>query len=147
VIPSIALRAAMTDVGLASDGRIETPPYKKANLAAWYRIGPSPGERGSAVILGHVDSKKSVAVFFYLTRMRPGDRIEVTRADRQVAIFTVDSVERVAKADFPTERVYGPTEGAELRLVTCGGRYDRAREAWLDNIIVFAHMTGARARG
>ncbi|HET6213982.1 MAG TPA: class F sortase [Micromonosporaceae bacterium] len=144
-IPSIQLRAALDQVGLAPDGTIETPPYERARRAAWYRLGPAPGEAGPAVIVGHVDSKQSVAVFFYLTRVRPGDQIEVVRADKRSAIFTVGSVEEFPKRTFPTNRVYDGTGVPELRLVTCGGRYDAKHHMYLDNIVVFAHLTGVRA--
>jgi hypothetical protein len=144
VIPSIGLRAAVDDIGLERDGTIETPPYAHAHRAAWYRRGVSPGEPGPAVILGHVDSTTRVAVFFYLTRVRPGDRIEVVRADRRTVIFVVASIERFAKSEFPTARVYGPTGGPELRLITCGGRYDPRHRAYLDNVVVFAHLVDIR---
>jgi hypothetical protein len=110
----------------------------------WYRSGPTPGEIGPAVIVGHVDSKGLVAVFFYLTRVRPGNQIEVTRQDGKVAVFTVSSIEKFAKTDFPTERVYGPTDGSELRLITCGGTFDRARASWSSNVVVFAKLSEIR---
>lgn len=140
-IRKIGLRAGLGEVGLAANGKVETPPYENANRAMWYRLGPSPGEIGSSVILGHVDDKKSVAVFYYLTRIRPGDEIEVTRTDRRVAVFTVTSIEQFAKSDFPSVRVYGPSDAPELRLITCGGVYDHSTTRWRDNIIVFARMT------
>ncbi|NUT37618.1 MAG: class F sortase [Hamadaea sp.] len=144
VIPKIGLQAGVEQIGLRADGAIETPSYERANRAAWYRLGPSPGEPGAAVIVGHVDSKKSVAVFFYLTKLRPGDVIEVEREDRTTAVFTVESLESFEKTQFPTDRVYGPTAEPSLRLVTCGGRYDRSRGAYVDNIVVFAHFTGVK---
>lgn len=147
VIPSINLRAALDEIGLLPDGRLEVPPYERANRAAWYRLGPSPGERGSAVIVGHVDSKQAVAVFWYLTRVRPGDRVEVTRQDGDTAVFTVSSVEQFAKSRFPSDRVYADVDVPVLRLVTCGGPYDVARHAYADNVVVFASMTGLRPAG
>lgn len=142
VIPSINLRAWMDQVALGPDGTVETPPYERAHRAAWYRLGPSPGEPGSAVVLGHVDSKAAVAVFWYLTRIRPGDPIEVTREDGRTAVFTVSTVEQFAKTAFPTERVYADVDVPVLRLITCGGRYERGR--YTDNVIVFASMTAIR---
>ncbi|MGY0232058.1 class F sortase [Longispora urticae] len=143
-IPAIRLEAFIDTVGLTRDGRIETPPYERANRAAWYRFGPTPGEPGPAVILGHVDSKSKVAVFFYLTRLTAGAPIEISRADGSRGRFTVDSVERFAKARFPTDRVYGSSPVPALRLVTCGGQFDRRRQEYLDNVIVFAHLTDVR---
>jgi hypothetical protein len=140
LIKSVWINAEVDQVGLARDGTVETPPYERANHAAWYRHGPSPGETGAAVILGHVDSKKDRAVFFELRRVKPGARIEVTRADGSKAAFKVDSVEQFAKTAFPTARVYGRTRNPTLRLVTCGGRYNAAHDDYPDNIIVFASL-------
>lgn len=142
VVKKISLWAMIDEIGMRPDGRIETPPYPKADRAAWYRNGPTPGEPGPAVILGHVDSKDRIAAFFYLSKVRPGDRIEIVRADRSTAVFEVDSVEQFAKADFPTARVYGPTPEATLRLVTCGGRYHAKTQSYPDNVVVFATMVG-----
>jgi hypothetical protein len=140
LIKSVWINANIDQVGLAKDGTLETPSYERANNAAWYRFGPSPGETGPAVIVGHVDSKTERAVFFELRRVKPGATIEVSRADGTKALFKVDSVEQFPKSAFPTERVYGPTHKPTLRLVTCGGRYNRATEDYPDNIIVFATL-------
>jgi hypothetical protein len=144
VIKKISMWVLIEPLGLRSDGRIETPPYEKADKAFWYKSGSAPGQPGPAVILGHVDSKDHIAAFFYLSKIRPGYEIEVVRDDRSVAVFTVTSVEQFAKANFPTERVYGHTDDAVLRLVTCGGKYDKRTESYVDNIVVFATLSGFR---
>jgi len=144
IIPKIGLRAWTEQIGLRPDGAIETPSYERANHASWYKLGPSPGEAGAAVIIGHVDSKKSVGVFYYLTRLRPGDQIEIEREDRQAAVFTIESLQSFPKADFPADRVYAGGPAPELRLITCGGRYDAERHSYSDNIVVFARLTGVR---
>lgn len=140
-ISSINLRARVDQVGLAADGTMQEPSFSTANDAAWYRLGPAPGQVGPAVIVGHVDTKNSVAVFFYLSRLRPGDRVLVTRADGRTVTFTVDRMGSYPKSDFPTQLVYGPTDYAALRLITCGGPFDRAAGSYRDNIVVFARMT------
>jgi LPXTG-site transpeptidase (sortase) family protein len=144
VIPSIKVRALVDQVGQRDDGTIETPSYAQSDSAAWYKLGPSPGEPGPTVILGHVDSKKSLAVFFDLKKLKAGDSIEITRADRRVVGYTVDAVELVSKDTFPTRRVYGDTDQSVLRLVTCGGRYDKKSREYLDNVVVFAHLSMIR---
>jgi hypothetical protein len=143
-IPAIGLRAPIDAMGLRPDGSVQTPSFKRANHAGWFRLGPSPGEPGAAVILGHVDTKKGAAVFYYLTRLRPGEAIEVVRADGSTAIFTIDSLEEFAKAAFPTDRVYLGSAEPALRLVTCGGRFDARERSYVDNIVVFARLTGVR---
>ncbi|MEU9839976.1 class F sortase [Actinomadura sp. NPDC048032] len=143
-IPSIGVRAPLSRLGLGAGGEVRVPPADRPGEAGWYQGGPTPGERGAAVILGHVDSGKGAAVFYDLGRLRPGNRVEVDRADGRVAVFTVESVERVPKGRFPTARVYGPLDHPGLRLVTCGGAFDRAERGYRDNVIVYAAETAVR---
>jgi hypothetical protein len=139
-IASIKLRAPVDQVGLAADGMMAEQPLSRADRAAWYRLGPAPGQLGPAVIVGHVDTKKTSAVFFSLSQLRPGDPVVVTRADGHVVTFTVDWLGSYPKTQFPTKLVYGPTNYPALRLITCGGRFDRSDGSYVDNIVVFAHM-------
>ncbi|SNS25256.1 Sortase family protein [Actinomadura meyerae] len=143
-VPAIGVRAPLVGLGLDTDGSVQVPRADRPGEAGWYDLGPAPGERGAAVLLGHVDSAEGAAVFYDLGRLRPGHRVEVTRADGRVAVFTVESVERVAKDRFPTRRVYGPVDRPALRLVTCGGRFDRAAGGYRDNVIVYAAETSVR---
>jgi hypothetical protein len=137
-IPGIGVRATrFVKLGLAANGEIEVP--ENADNPGWFTPGPSPGQLGPAVIAGHVDSTTGPAVFYRLSELRPGDRVEVDRRDGSVAMFTIDRVVSFAKASFPTRAVYGPTTRAELRLITCGGTYD-AQSGYLRNTVVFAHL-------
>jgi hypothetical protein len=140
-IESINLRAGVDQVGLAPDGTLEEQPFARAGRAAWYRLGPAPGQVGPAVIVGHVDTKRSVAVFFYLSELRPGDQVVLTRADGHTVTFTVDWLGSFPKSDFPTQLVYGPTDYPALRLITCGGSFDRSVGSYRSNIVVFAHLS------
>lgn len=139
-IPAIGVRAEVVPVGVDAANALEVPPGP--GVAGWYRHGPSPGETGAAVLVGHVDSAAGPAVFFDLGRLRPGQTIRVTRADARVATFSVDGVGRYPKDRFPTGLVYGPAGGATLRLVTCGGRFDERTGDYVDNVVVFATRTG-----
>ena len=141
LIKRIKLQAWVDQIGLASDGTLEVQPFSRANHAAWYRLGPAPGELGPAVITGHVDTKSSVAVFFYLSRLRPGDEVVITRADGHAATFAVDWLGQFPKSQFPTQLVYGATDYPALRLITCGGVFNRAAGSYDDNVVVFAHLT------
>lgn len=146
-IPAIKVHSRVSSVGLHSDGSVEVPPLEPNSPAGWYRYLASPGELGPAVILGHVDSARNgPAVFYRLGQLRRGDTVTVTREDGSVAVFSVRSVNQVPKSDFPTAAVYGPTRAAELRLVTCGGDFDRSRRSYRDNIIVFASLQSVRRR-
>ncbi|GAA2404178.1 hypothetical protein GCM10010191_09830 [Actinomadura vinacea] len=143
-VPSIGVRAPLARLGVGRDGSVQVPAADRPDEAGWYDGEATPGERGPAVILGHVDSSEGAAVFYDLGRLRPGHRVEVNRADGRVAVFTVESVERVAKDRFPTRRVYGPLDHPGLRLITCGGSFDRAGGGYRDNIIVYAAQTAVR---
>ena len=139
-IPGIGVNAPVMKVGRAADGTVEVPPLAEHNLTGWYRYGPSPGQRGPAVILGHVDSTAGISVFYHLRNMHAGEKVYVTLADGKVAMFTVDGLQRVAKDAFPTASVYGTAGYPSLRLITCGGPFDQATGHYVDNIIVYAHL-------
>ncbi|MGC0421028.1 class F sortase [Embleya sp. AB8] len=143
-VAEINLHAPVTAVGLDDDGAVKVPPADGDRRSGWYDQGPTPGELGPAVIVGHLDSSSGPAVFFDVGTLRAGAIVEIRRADQSTAIFTVDAVERFTKSDFPTERIYGDVARAELRLITCGGDYDRAHGGYQDNTVLFAHLTGSR---
>ncbi|MGR6319741.1 class F sortase [Micromonospora soli] len=139
-IPRIGVDADIVPVA-DENGVLEVPPLDQPEIAGWYRRGPTPGEAGNAVLVGHVDTQDGPAVFFELGRLRPGDTVQVTRADGRIATFTVDGVGAYPKERFPTERVYGGGAEARLRLITCGGRFDPRTGSYPDNIVVFATAT------
>jgi sortase (surface protein transpeptidase) len=141
-IPRIGVNAEIMSLGTNPDGTVQVPPLDQAQRAGWYEPGASPGEVGNAVIVGHVDSAKlGPAVFFELGSLKAGDTITVARADGTSATFTVNEVKSYPKTSFPTELVYGPSDKASLRVVTCGGDFDQTASSYLNNVIVFATMT------
>ncbi|GAA3128858.1 hypothetical protein GCM10010466_19450 [Planomonospora alba] len=142
-IPRIGVTARVMRLGLDAGGAIENPPLDAPDLAGWYGLGPTPGERGPAVITGHLDTRTGPAVFARLDRLRRGDQVQVLRADGSVAVFVVDRREHAAKDAFPAVRVYGDVDYAALRLVTCGGVFDRAARSYTGNTIVYAHLARA----
>jgi hypothetical protein len=137
VVPGVGLRADHLD-DLATDhaGALQVPADPQE--LGWFTGGAVPGRTGPAVVVGHVDSWQGPGVFWRLRDLHPGDPIDVPRSDGTVAHFAVDSVESFDKDAFPTERVYGPTPQPTLRLVTCGGAFDRGARSYLDNVVVFA---------
>ena len=139
-IPVIGVRTSLVDLGLRANGTLQVP--SSTAVAGWYTGSPRPGTVGAAVIAGHVDSRSGPGIFFWLRDLRPGDRIYVGRADGTMAVFTVTAVRKVAKDLFPTAAVYGPVPDAELRLITCGGVFDRSLGSYLSNIVVFARLGG-----
>jgi sortase (surface protein transpeptidase) len=141
-IPAIGVRADMDQLGLNADGTLSVPPYDRAG---WYGGGPKPGETGPAVIAAHVDSETGPAVFHKLSLLRPGDAVTVDYDDGTSVEFVVRGADRYLKSEFPTERVYGVTEIPELRLITCGGSFDRRARSYTENLVVTATVTSARA--
>jgi len=141
-IPSIGVASSLGQLGRAADRTVEVPT--RWEEAGWYALGPRPGDPGSAVILGHVDSTRGPAVFFRLRELRPGDQVKVTRADGSSVRFVVQRTAQYDKRRFPTDEVYYPTLTSTLRLVTCGGEFDATAGHYRSNIIVFAAATEPR---
>jgi LPXTG-site transpeptidase (sortase) family protein len=140
-IPVIGVNAPITEVGLNANDTVQVPPLDDHNLAGWYKYGPTPGQKGPSVLLGHVDSVTGVSVFFNLKDLRKGDKVYVELKDGKTATFVVDGLQRVEKTAFPTEDVYGKLNYAGLRLITCGGAFDAATGHYEENIIVYAHLS------
>ncbi len=143
-IPAIGVDTALID--LVTDPAGTLVPPAATDVAGWFAAGPRPGDPGPALLAGHVDSRAGPGVFFRLTELVPGDRIVVDRADGGVAEFVVSRRSQVAKDAFPTDSVYAPTPAPELRLVTCGGSFDRAERSYRDNIVIDAVPTGGSWR-
>ncbi|MFF9568056.1 class F sortase [Streptomyces sp. NPDC014685] len=139
-IPAIGVNAPFTDLSLGPNGQLDAPPPEDSNLVGWYKDGATPGERGASIVAGHVDTMTGPAVFLQLQHLKPGAKVDITRADGSVATFKVDSVEQFSKAKFPDDRVYADTNSAQLRLITCGGAYDKTAKDYKDNVVAFAHL-------
>jgi sortase (surface protein transpeptidase) len=137
-IPAIGVSSALVRLGLNPDGTMQVPD--DYGVAGWFTGGPAPGETGPAVIAGHVDSRSGPAIFYRLGALRNGDAIKIIRTDGTTARFVADNVVRYPKRAFPTQAVFGPAPDPVLRLITCGGRFDRARRSYVDNVIVTAHL-------
>ena len=144
-IPSIGVHAGVGSVGLGPSGSIEVPaPGPSYDVPGWYRYSPTPGAKGPAVIVGHLDSLHAgPSVFFRLGELTPGQQIRVRRADGRTAVFEITAVVAYAKHVFPTAAVFGDLDHAGLRLITCGGPIDRATGHYRDNTVVFATLVAA----
>lgn len=139
-IPAIGVSTTVGKLGLQPDGQVMVPTTIRTT--GWYIDGPAPGQLGSAVILGHVDSYKGVGVFFYLKSLRAGDKITVLSQDGVVTHFKVTKVVQYSKTKFPDQLVYGPHGTRSLQLVTCGGVFDHATGHYESNIVVFSNLVG-----
>lgn len=140
-IPKLGARSSLIQLGLNPDGTVAVPPVSTPMQAGWFDGGPTPGEIGPAVVLGHVDGDHQLGIFFRLHELAPGDQVLITRQDGRTVSFRVTRVDQTAKTTFPTDAVYGNTPDAELRLITCGGSFDRTARSYRDSIIVYAAMT------
>ena len=144
IIPSIGVRTKLIRLGLTSSGALQ-PPATTA-VAGWYTGSPRPGATGAAVIGGHIDSQQGPGIFFRLRVLHRGSRVYVRRANGTLAVFKVTAVRSYLKTRFPTEAVYGPAPGAQLRLITCGGTFDYGTGHYLSNVVVFATLVPRGAR-
>jgi hypothetical protein len=146
-IPAIGVNSGLLYVGLNADGTIQVPPLDDpplTNEAAWYKYSPTPGQPGPSIIEGHVDSlSDGPSVFFRLGDLRPGDLVYITLADRQVAVFKITGVRLYPKDQFPTSTVYGNTDYAALRLITCGGSFDEQSHHYRSNVVAFAALVSS----
>ncbi|MFI8169396.1 class F sortase [Streptomyces sp. NPDC085931] len=143
-IPGLGVQAPVVARGLDPRGALDPPPYDQPGVVGWYAGGVAPGAPGTALLVGHVDTDTRPAVFHKVGAMRPGQTIRVIRADARVAEFTVESVQVLTRDRFDAHQAYGPRESgrAELRLVTCGGSFDRTTRSYTANVVVSAYLTG-----
>jgi Sortase domain len=137
-VPAIALDVSLSTLGLNLNGTVSVPT--DIQQPGWYRLGPSPGQDGSAVILGHVDSYQGPAVFFKLRSLVAGDLVDVTLADGVAAQFKVTDVVQYLKTSFPDQLVYAGHGQSTLQLVTCGGTFDAKTGHYLSNVVVYSSL-------
>jgi sortase (surface protein transpeptidase) len=141
-IPRIGVHTDLITLGRTPQGTLQVP--SSTTVAGWYGGGPRPGEIGSAIIVGHIDSTQGPGVFFRLRLLRAGNLVYVRRSDGTLAVFRVTEQRMYPKSDFPTQRVYGPAPDAELHLITCGGTFDSATGSYLSNVVVYATQISVR---
>ncbi|MDT0469554.1 class F sortase [Streptomyces gibsoniae] len=142
-IPSLHVDAPVIPVAVDTSGWVDAPPPDNPDLAGWFTGSPTPGEKGTSVIVGHVDNSQGPAVFYGLGTLKKGDRVEVRRVDGKTAVFDVYGVEVFSKANFPGDRVYGSKGIPELRVITCGGAFSE-ENGYAGNVVVFARLAAVR---
>jgi sortase (surface protein transpeptidase) len=145
-IPAIRVDAPLVELDLDAAGTLQPPPPGNPALAGWYADGTAPGSVGTAITAGHVDTSAGPAVFHALGALTKGATVEILRADRLTAVFTVDAVEVHDKKAFPDSKVYGSSDRPELRVITCGGGYTK-ETGYLGNVVVYATLTAVKQHG
>ncbi|MEV6111076.1 class F sortase [Streptomyces sp. NPDC052109] len=143
-IPQLGVQAPVVSRGLDARGAVDPPPFDQPGVVGWYGAGTAPGAKGAALLVGHVDTVTRPAVFYKLSTLKPGNTVRVVRSDGRVAQFTIDDVSVLPRAGFDARQAYGPRRAgrAELRLITCGGTFDRASSSYTANVVVSAYLTG-----
>ncbi|MFI9613645.1 class F sortase [Streptomyces sp. NPDC052023] len=143
-IPGLGVQAPVVTRGLDADGAPDPPPYDQPGVVGWYGAGAEPGTAGTALMVGHADTGTRPAVFHGLGALRPGQTVRVVRDDGRVAEFTVEDVTVLGRDHFDAHQAYGARQPgrAELRLITCGGTFDRATGSYTANVVVSAYLTG-----
>jgi len=143
-IPAIGVHSILLHLGVKADGTMQVPPLQRPSLAAWYKYSVTPGQIGTSVIEGHVDTKRGPAIFYRLGALRPGDLVNVRRADGITAVFRVTGVRQYLKSKFPAKTVYrDAARFAGLRLITCGGAFDYATSQYLSSTVVYAFLVAS----
>ncbi|MEU8762087.1 class F sortase [Streptomyces sp. NPDC048659] len=145
-IPSVGIAAPVVARGLDAAGAIDPPPFEMPQTVGWYGAGTRPGASGAALLVGHVDTETRPAVFYGLSAARPGATVDVTRSDGSVAEFTIEDVQVLEREGFDPRKAYGQRhpDRAELRLITCGGTFDREAGAYTANVVVSAYLTSVK---
>ncbi|WP_318219499.1 class F sortase [Streptomyces sp. SCL15-6] len=143
-VPELGISAPVMARGLDGEGAIDPPSFDQADTVGWYAAGVTPGAAGTALMVGHVDTETRPAVFYKISTLEPGETIRVVRDDGEVAEFTVDDIQVLDRDGFDARQAYGPHDvgRAELRLITCGGTFDRATGGYTANVVVSAYLTG-----
>jgi LPXTG-site transpeptidase (sortase) family protein len=138
-VPSVGIDVPVMTVGRDAQGSIEMPPLFDWTTG-WYKYSPTPGEVGPSVIVGHVDTYKGISVFWRLRDIKQGDIINIKRADGRTVKFKVTALKQFSQSNFPTQEVYGNIKYPGLRLITCGGSFDKQTESYTQNTVVYAFM-------
>jgi hypothetical protein len=134
-IPSLDVDATVVPVGVEADGQMEVPADVRE--VGWYRFGPVPGDPGSAVLAGHVDSRaQGLGVFAALRDLAAGAEVEVVAADGTVTAWVVTARRTIAKPELPVDELFRRDGPPRLVLVTCGGEFDRGASSYRDNVVV-----------
>lgn len=144
-IPAIGVSVSLSELGLNADKSAQVPT--KYEEPGWFKLGPTPGQVGSAVILGHVDDKQGPAVFFALKTLKNGDKVDVSLTNGVVSHFVVQTVETYSKSQFPSAKVYASHGYSALQLVTCGGKFDKAAGHYESNVVAYTTLASTSPAG
>ncbi len=127
-IPSIG-------VGLTATRAMDVPT--DWHHVGWFNLGPRPGESGSAVIAGHLDSSTGPAVFWDLKKLRIGDDVSIITGSGTTQTFRVTRTAVYTTKTAPLTELFGTASGAHLNLITCAGSWDKAQGKYDERLAVY----------
>ncbi|MEH7441190.1 class F sortase [Bacillus sp. JJ1122] len=137
-IPSIDVDTLIENVGLLDNGQMGVP--ESFETVGWYERGPKPGERGNAVLAGHVDSKKGPAVFFYLKKLKEGDEVIISDKRGKSLTYKVKGVKSYPTELSPVNEIFDYSYQSNLNLITCTGIYDRTTGNHSERLVVYTSL-------
>ena len=141
IIPAIAINASVEDVGTQANADLATPSQNPWLDVGWYNLGPRPGERGSAVIDGHLDRPGGFpAVFWYLRDLHVGDEVLVKNNSGKILRFQVTRIELYAPQDAPIQDIFGNWGGTFLNLITCAGDWIPSQHQTNLRLVVYTSL-------
>lgn len=134
-IPALGIDAPIEDVGLLDSGQMDEPSTMDG--VAWYEGGYLPGEQGSSVLAGHVDSKTGPAVFYQLEELTQGDEIIVTDEQGEEKIFVVQESKSYDRNEAPLQKIFGYSYRSQLNLITCTGEFNSKAGTHDERLVVY----------
>jgi len=137
-IPSVGIKAPVEPVGLLENGQMEAPVSSK--VAGVLVDGILPGQKGNAIMAGHVDNYTGPAVFYPLKKLKPGEPVVLSDNEGKYLVFKVVAVESYPTAEAPIEKIFGDTEMEQLNLITCTGKYNRAKGEHEKRLVVYTRL-------
>lgn len=141
LIPTIGVNAPVEGVGVTPDGDLAVPQRHPWDDVGWYTAGSRPGERGSAVIDGHLDRPHGLpAVFWRLREMRVGDKVQVINASGKTLTFHVNAIELYPPQDAPIQQIFGNHNGDYLNLITCAGDWIPSQHQTTLRLVVYTSL-------
>lgn len=141
LIPVIGVNAPIEQVGITSNGDLGTPSVSPWTDTAWYVNGPRPGEKGSAVIDGHLNRPGNYpAVFWRLYQLRVGNEVDVIDNNGKKLRFRVTGVEYYTPQNAPYQLIFGNESGKYLNLITCAGDWIPSQHQTTQRLVVYTRL-------
>lgn len=137
-IESIGVDAPVEGVGLQENGEMGVP--KDYRNAGWYESGAKPGEQGSAVIAGHVNTPEGKGIFWDLHKLEVGDEVKISDKNGETRVFEVVDKKAFDLGEAPIDQIFGYTPRRMLNLITCTGKYNYDKGTHEQRLVVYTEL-------